>query len=146
MTFIRCARGILTCGALHLAPPLGCVDTSPLTYVASDASPKPSGPDCAVCLRRPNTPGPGCANEFVACSGSASCKATIACVLAVGCLERASQVEFVSCSLPCAKEAGILAENDPNLQLGMAVFTCAAMPAPGCGGECFVSGSLDASE
>lgn len=121
-----------------------CLDMSPNNFVPAvqEAEPPPivdAGPDvpdvdmrppCEQCIESPDQPGPGCADELAACRADPRCNATYDCVIAHSCLTRGSQRRIILCGLPCAQDAGIIAQDDPAAVLVLAVVACLQTACP----------------
>ena len=121
-----------------------CLDMSPNNFVPAEqeAEPPPvrdAGPDvpdvdmrppCIQCLEAPDQPGPGCADELADCRADPKCSATYDCVLAKSCLTKGEQKKIILCGLPCAQEAGIIAQDDPAAVLILGVVGCIQSACP----------------
>lgn len=123
--------------ALALAPAAGCTDTTPYVLPAQpDAGlPDVGAPDasvdagptaCDLCLRAPDAPGYGCADEMANCDANPACASTVRCAVDTGCLQRADLRDTVTCGTPCAVAAGITSQADPAISLIFLVLNCAA--------------------
>lgn len=133
---------------------VACLDPTPYVLPASpaaDAGPPPpdSGdaeadavPPCEACLHAPSAPGPGCGDVIAICVDDAKCNAALACASSDGCFERGSLSQLISCGLPCATDAGILAQNDPALEKAYRVFQCAGSA---CAAPCGLAHASDAA-
>jgi hypothetical protein len=125
-----------TIGAL--AGLAACLDMSANNYVVpvEEAAPPPvvdagedapdvdTRPPCVQCLEAPDQPGPGCGTALAECRGDPKCSATYDCVLAKSCLTKGDQKKIILCGLPCAQEAGIIAQDDPSAVLILDIVAC----------------------
>jgi hypothetical protein len=124
----------------------GCVDTSPVDFVA-DASHADADAGSAVdaaaltaacqqCLDAG-----ACQMEYAACEQSPKCGAFVNCLSAAYCLNYSliDLTNFPACSVNCGAEAGISGQSDPSIGVFVPVILCAQNPA-GCGPSCNVQG------
>ena len=99
-----------------------------------------AAPTCRECVEAPNVPGPGCNDQVAACKASPKCAQLYECLYTAGCWVFDVRKDFILCGLPCAIEAGVIAETDPEAVLAIGVVECAA---PKCGAYCRATGSGD---
>ena len=90
-------------------------------------------PTCRECIESPDVPGPGCATEVASCRASAKCKQIYECLFEAGCWATSVRKDFIICGLPCAIDAGVVSETDPDALAAIAVAECAD---PKCGTYC----------
>lgn len=133
---------------------LRCLDVEPLPFYPRDAGASdigggggeddasedadPDAPDpkalCRACIQTPNSPGPGCGDQYQACFANEKCVLIFECVLAKGCTSRPTQPEIINCALPCVSEAGGVNIGDPAVQLILPIAPCVLGPCkPSCG-------------
>jgi hypothetical protein len=85
------------CADTWLPPPLLDAGNQADDAATKDADPSP----CRACMRAPNEPGPGCANEFLDCSLSIRCAQIFECAYGGGCILKPTTTESVECVRPC---------------------------------------------
>ncbi len=127
----------------------GCLDFTPVTVVSDaaivvrDASTQPSDadgeaqpdPPCLACIKSPNVPGPGCANELAACDATAKCRFIFDCAYENGCVTKPMQSESIACALPCGDQLGTSAF-EASILSALTLTTCFHMAcAAACEGD-----------
>jgi hypothetical protein len=124
----------------------GCIDADPSTFpgvdagldartgVADTASDVDPHAACRACLEAPEDPGPGCGGRVAACMADARCPLIYECGFERGCWSLTTQMEVVSCGLPCFVAAGVTNLGDPVVTLVTDVLGCVlGQCQPACG-------------
>jgi hypothetical protein len=127
-----------------LAGPAGCVDTTPVDYVAPDGGQADGGdagtlPDAAGLIdacRQCATTG-ACKAQYDTCAQDPKCKQLEVCAIDTYCLNYSltNVAGLPPCVTGCANDAGILNQSDPSIDPFIPFLLC-AQNADQCGSVC----------
>lgn len=108
----------------------GCVDTSPVDYVAP--SYEAGVPDdggairaCRECLSRENGP---CTADYEACADDSKCQPALECIIELKCFAFAQIQDKLACGAPCIAKYDLNSATDPTVAMLIPINACTAGP------------------
>lgn len=132
--------GLLGLGLLLLGS--GCVDTSPLHYVApgrdAGATTADAAPDSSVmasCRRCLTDQAGGCGAEATACTLDAKCPVALECLIESVCFRYSRTEDKLACATACFDRYDLKAATDPAIAILIQLNACTESGGA-CAGAC----------